>query len=57
LRNSWIKKRLALTHNDAKLDKAISDLHASVQTESRISRVTLYYLLAEEFGRIASLAR
>jgi hypothetical protein len=57
VRNSWLKKKLALTHNDAKLDRAISDMHASMQTELRISRVTLYYLLAEKFGRIASLAR
>jgi hypothetical protein len=57
VRNSWLKKKLALTEDDAKLDKAISDLCAAMQTEPRKSRVTLYYLLAEKFGRIAILAR
>lgn len=57
VRNGWLKKKLAVTDDDAKLDKAISDLYASIATEPRKSRVSLYYLLAEKFGRIASLAR
>ena len=57
VRNGWLKKKLALTDDDAKLDKAIGDLLAAMQTEPRKSRVTLYYLLAEKFGRVACLAR
>ena len=57
VRNNWLKKKLAVTIDDAKLDKAISDLCSSMQAETRKSRVALYYLLAEKFGRIASLTR
>jgi hypothetical protein len=56
VRDSWLKKKLALTDDDAKLDKAISDICAMMKAETRKSRVTFYYLLAEKAGKIASLS-
>jgi hypothetical protein len=56
VRDSWLKKKLALTDDDAKLDKAISDVCATMKGDNRKSRVTFYYLVAEKFGKIASLS-
>jgi len=56
VRDSWLKKKLALTDDDAKLDKAISEVCATMKGETRKGRVTFYYLLAEKFGKIGALA-
>lgn len=55
VRDSWLKKKLALSDDDAKLDKAISDVCATMKGDTRKSRVTFYYLIAEKFGKLASL--
>ena len=55
VRDSWLKKKLALTDDDAKLDKAIGDVCATMKAENRKSRVTFYYLLAEKYGKLAAL--
>ena len=55
VRDSWLKKKLALTDDDAKLDKAISDVCATMKADRQKSRVTFYYLIAEKFGKLGVL--
>lgn len=56
VRESWLKKKLALTADDASLDKAIAEICALMKGENKKSRVTFYYLLAEKMGKIPFLA-
>jgi hypothetical protein len=56
VRESWLKKKLGLTDDNAKLDKLISDICATMKAETRKSRVTFYYLVAEKAGKLSSLA-
>lgn len=56
VRDSWLKKKLGLTDDDAKLDKTIGDVCTAMKAETRKSRVTFYYLLAEKSGKLSSLA-
>lgn len=56
VRESWLKKKLALTASDADLDKAIADVCAKMKGDNKKQRVTFYYLLAEQFGKVGVLA-
>jgi hypothetical protein len=56
IRDSWLKKKLGLTDDDAKLDKLIADVCATMKNDTRKQRVTFYYLAAEKAGKLASLA-
>jgi hypothetical protein len=56
MRESWLKKKLGLADDDAKLDKVIADVCATMKAETHKSRVTFYYLIAEKTGKLASLA-
>ena len=56
VRENFLKKKLGLTDDDAKLDKVIADVCATMKAETRKSRVTFYYLIAEKTGKLASLA-
>lgn len=56
VRESWLKKKLALTASDNDLDKAVADVCAKMKGDSKKQRVTFYYLLAEHFGKISVLA-
>jgi hypothetical protein len=55
VRDSWLKKKLALPGDDASLDKAIADVCAKMKADNRKNRVTFYYLLAEKYGKLAAL--
>ncbi len=55
VRDSWLKKKLALTDDDAKLDKAIGDVCTVMKADGKKHRVTFYYLLAEKYGKLAAL--
>ena len=55
VRDSWLKKKLALTDDDAKLDKTIGEVCAAMKADSKKSRVTFYYLLAEKTGKLSAL--
>lgn len=55
VRDSWLKKKLAIADDDAKLDKAISDVCAVMKGDAKKNRVTFYYLLAEKFGKLPVL--
>lgn len=52
VRESWLRKKLALTADDATLDKAIADVCATMKGEGKKSRVTFYYLLADNLGKL-----
>lgn len=56
VRESWLKKKLALTASDADLDKAIAAVCAKMKGDNKKHRVTFYYLLAEQFDKIGALA-
>ena len=55
VRDSWLKKNLALADNDAALDKMTADVCAAMKGDNRKSRVTFYYLLAEKCGKLGAL--
>ena len=53
VRNSFLKKKLALAHPDAELDGAVTDVMHRMAGIHDKHRVTVYYLLAEKFGKLA----
>jgi hypothetical protein len=55
VREQWCKKKLKLTQSDAELDKAIADVCTVMKAEHAKHRVVFYYLLADKFGKLASL--
>lgn len=48
VRENFLKKKLGLTAGDAELDAAIAEVGEKLKGVNRKSRVTVYYLLAEE---------
>lgn len=56
VRDSWLKKKLGLTDDDKALDATIKEVCAKMKDATRKHRVTFYYLLAEKYGKIDSLA-
>lgn len=55
VRDSWLKKKLALAHDDATLDAAIKDVCEKMKGAKQKHRVTFYYLLAEKFDKVSAL--
>jgi len=53
VRDSFLKKKLALTESDAHLDAAVKEITDRMKAERNKSRVTVYYLLAEKFHKLA----
>jgi hypothetical protein len=56
VRDSFLKKKLGLTASDAELDKAIAAVGEKLKSDRSKNRVTVYYLLAEQFGKLSSLS-
>ncbi len=52
VRESFLKKKLGRTEDDAALDAAIKDVCETMKETRRKSRVTFYYLLAENYGQL-----
>jgi HSP20 family molecular chaperone IbpA len=52
VRENFMKKKLGLTQTDAELDAALKDVMTMMSGERNKSRVTVYYLLAEKFGKL-----
>ena len=52
VRDGFLKKKLALTQPDAELDKAVEGICQRMHAAHDKSRVTFYYLLAEQFGKL-----
>jgi hypothetical protein len=57
VRDSWLKKKLAIAEDDATLDKAITAVCTAMKADNRKQRVTFYYLLAEKYGKLATLGQ
>lgn len=56
VRDSWLKKKLALSDDDATLDKLIKDVCEQMKGDKQKKRVTFYYLLADKAGKLGTLA-
>jgi hypothetical protein len=54
VRDSFLKKKLALTGTETELDKAVMDVCQTMKADHDKSRVAFYYLLAEKFGKLAA---
>ena len=54
VRDSFLKRHLALGGSDADLDKAVMDVCQRMHADRDKSRVAFYYLLAERFGKLAA---
>ena len=55
VREKWLKKKLAITADDATLDKAIKDVCTTMKDDKNKARVTFYYLLAGKFEKLGML--
>ncbi len=53
VRDGFCKKKLALTDDDATLDAAIAAVAETMKGSRRKNRVTVYYLLADHFGKLS----
>ncbi len=53
VRESFLKKKLGLTDDDATLDAAIAEVGQTMKASHNKNRVTVYYLLSEKFGKHA----
>ena len=53
VRDSFLKKKLALTLSDADLDKAVEEVCQKMHADRDKSRVAFYYLLAEKYGKLS----
>jgi Protein of unknown function (DUF2853) len=58
VRDSWLKRKLGLTHPDTELDAAVKAVVTTLGDAGvrEKSRVTVYYLLAQHFDKLDSLA-
>ncbi len=55
VRESWCKKKLGVTASDADLDKSIKEICDRMKGDASKSRIAFYYMLAEKYGKLASL--
>jgi hypothetical protein len=56
VRTNFLKKKLGLTNSDAELDQAIKAVAEKMKGDRTKNRVTVYYLLAEHFGKLSAFA-
>jgi hypothetical protein len=56
VRTNFLKKKLGLTNPDAELDQAIAAVAAQMKSDRTKNRVTVYYLLADHFGKLSIFA-
>lgn len=52
VRDSFLKKKLGLTHSDEALDAAIAEVGEKMKDGSRNPRIAVYYLLAEKYNKL-----
>jgi outer membrane protein OmpA-like peptidoglycan-associated protein len=57
VRESFLKKKLALTDPDPDLDRAIAAVGERMKADHTKNRVTVYYLLAEHFGKLGLFSK
>lgn len=54
VRDNFLKKKLGLNSPDGELDQAILAVAAKMKGDRTKNRVTVYYLLAEHFGKLST---
>jgi hypothetical protein len=52
----FLKKKLGLNAPDAELDKAIMAVGDNMKGDRTKNRVTVYYLLADHFGKLSTVS-
>jgi len=52
VRDGFMKKKLALTDSDADLDASLAEVGQVLKGDHTKNRVTVYYLLAEKYGKL-----
>lgn len=57
VRNNFLKKKLGLTKSDADLDAAINSVCVTMKEDRFKSRLAMYYLLADHFGKLAMFVK
>jgi 3-dehydroquinate synthetase len=55
VRESWVKKKLGVVAPDAEIDAAVKAVVTKMKADRRKERVTVYYLLAEHYGKLKAL--
>jgi hypothetical protein len=56
VRDNFLKKKLGLTSPDAELDQAIASVADKMKVDRTKNRVTVYYLLAEHYGKLSAFS-
>jgi hypothetical protein len=56
VRNNFLKKKLGLTNSDADLDAAVEAVCVIMKEDRFKSRLAMYYLLAEKYGKLSMFA-
>lgn len=51
---NFLQKKLGLNNSDAELDNAIKAVGDKMKGDRTKNRVTVYYLLADQFGRLST---
>ena len=57
VRTNFLKKKLALTNSDADLDAAIDGVCATMKEDRFKSRLAMYYLLADKYGKLTMFVK
>lgn len=52
VKTNFLQKKLGLTESDAVLDAALDEVKEAMKADRTKSRITVYYLLAEKFGKL-----
>ncbi|MDR2321141.1 DUF2853 family protein [Microbacterium sp. NPDC089698] len=52
VKTNFLQKKLGLTESDAVLDAALDEVKETMKADRTKSRITVYYLLAEKFGKL-----
>jgi uncharacterized protein DUF2853 len=56
IRTNFLQKKLGLSGTDAELDAGIKSVGEKMKGDRTKNRVTVYYLLAEHFGKLSAFA-
>ncbi len=56
VRANFLKKKLGLTNPDSELDAALKAVADKMKADHTKNRVTVYYLLAQHFGKLSAFA-
>ena len=57
VRANFLKKKLGLTNPDSELDTAMKAVADKMKADHTKNRVTVYYLLAQHFGKLSAFAK